>query len=168
MKLTNIVFAAALGFVNVNIAETAWAACDASQPNSKPSGQYVIAGATVYDKKADLTWQRCSIGQSWRRGAGCVGVVRTMTWDEAMRTATGDWRVPTIDELRTLVSESCKSPAINEEAFPDMSSDAFWYWSSTNNGSLAAWYVDFGVGISGIGFNGRPYTDAVRLVRGGQ
>jgi len=99
----------------------------------------------VYDHQTNLTWQRCSVGQRWKEQLGCVGVIRQMTWQEAMSQATGGWRVPSINELTSLISPTCSNPAINEEVFPDMELDKLWYWTSTDTGS-SVWYVAFGTG----------------------
>jgi len=144
----------------------AQAACDASQTNQTPIDRYVISGGTVYDKKSNLTWQRCSVGQRWVEGVGCEGVVRNMVWTEAMEQADGDWRVPTTDELLTLASPSCKKPAINEEAFPNMDPSKSWYWTGTAEGSSYAWFVVFDDASSSSSF--RTYEFAVRLVKDGQ
>jgi hypothetical protein len=142
------------------------AACDASQTNQTPISRYVINGGIVYDKKSDLTWQRCSVGQRWVDGVGCEGVIRNMAWTEAMEQAEGDWRVPTTDELLTLVSPSCKKPAVNEEAFPNMDLSKLWYWTGTPEGSSYAWFVVFDDASSSSSF--RTYEMAVRLVKDGQ
>ena len=153
----------------LNLASPAWAVCDASQPSRKPIGQYVINGGTVYDKKGDLTWSRCSVGQRWVDGVGCAGVIKEMTWNEALQQAYGGWRVPTKDELATLVSPTCKNPSINEEAFPDMELNKLVYWTSDENGASGAWGVHFDDGHIRKYILLPPFEYfAVRLVRGGE
>ena len=138
------------------------ATCGGGLPRQNPIGQYVINGGEVYDKKTDLTWARCSVGQRWREGIGCVGAVHTMTWEEAIQQGGSGWRVPTEEELVTLVSPSCENPALNDEAFPDMDLQKLWYWSSS-----FAEHVNFEFG--NFGNYGPPaYPGAVRLVRGEQ
>ena len=67
----------------------------------------VVSDSTVYDKKTDLTWQRCSVGLRWNPTTSyCVGIKKTMTFDEANASSlSGGWRMPTIDELRTLLEK---------------------------------------------------------------
>jgi hypothetical protein len=141
-------------------------ACDADKPTRTPGARYVLKGGEAYDKKTDLTWQRCSIGQRWKEGTGCVGVIKQLDWDESMKQAADGWRVPTMDELLTLVSPTCHKPAINEEVFPDMELDKLWYWSSTEQGPFLALLVDFAEGQS----NSYDRTDVgtLRLVRDGE
>lgn len=84
-------------------------------PPSRPAaarighgGRYIENGdGTVTDTVTQLQWMRCSLGQTWN-GAGCSGEQKEMTWEEAKgKTARyaghGDWRTPSIEELRTLV-----------------------------------------------------------------
>lgn len=139
------------------------ASCDPSQPTRTPTARYVIQGGVVYDRKTDLTWQRCSAGQQWDDEVGCVGVIEQMTWDEATGKAQEGWRVPTRDELATLVSPTCKQPSINEEAFPDMDLGKLWYWTSTTNDDYLAWLVNFADGQ--FANYDRSDVGALRLVR---
>jgi len=58
-----------------------------------------------------------------------------------------DWRLPTADELLTLVDRSRHHPAIDTDAFPSCSGG--WYWSSTvdaESPSDFAWCVFFHYG----------------------
>lgn len=140
-------------------------ACDSHQPSSTPTSRYEIRGGEVYDTLTHLTWQRCSVGQHWTQNLACVGVIRQMSWEAAMSQAGGGWRVPTIDELKTLIAPSCSNPAINEEVFPDMELYKLWYWTSTDTGS-SVWYVAFGGGS--VHNADRSDMNAVRLVRSGR
>src|SRR5688572_9743914 len=68
-----------------------------------PSTRYEVKGAEVFDKETNLTWQRCSVGQEWKEGAGCVGEVRELSRAEARKTPA-NWRLPTKEELDGLLS----------------------------------------------------------------
>jgi Protein of unknown function (DUF1566) len=158
----SLLFAGAAEFA---VLSSASAACNSDQPSRTPSSRYLVKGDEVYDKKTDLTWQHCSVGQHWKEGAGCVGVIKQMTWDEAKSQAQNGWRLPSKDELTTLLAPNCSKPAINEEIFPDLELDKLWYWTSSENGSFLAWLVNFADGNSNS--YDRTDTGAVRLVRGG-
>jgi hypothetical protein len=126
--------------------------------------RYVIQGGEVYDTRTKLTWARCSVGQEWKN-EHCVGAVSTFTFVSAQKQASSGWRVPTKDELVTLIDPDRKSfPAIDMAAFPDMDANHPWYWSSTPNGTAIAWYVDFTDGYTS-GFVDGINTLAIRLVR---
>ena len=138
----------------------------------------------VEDTRTKLQWQRCSLGQTWI-GTTCAGKAREYKWDEARRIAPAGWRLPTKDELASLVycssgepaywptasEEGCQgaysSPTIWSAAFPNTPNKGL-FWSSSPSASYAdhAWYVNFLYGLDG-GF-GKSLDLQVRLVRGGQ
>ena len=148
----------------VALAFPARATCDKSQPDRTPTSRYVITGATVYDKKTDLTWQRCSVGQKWKDGIGCVGIVQTLKSDESMGQATGNWRIPTENELYSLLALNCKNFSINEAVFPDTGVN--YYWSSTADGSYT-YMLEFRNGNANF-FTTALSAGSLRLVRTGQ
>ena len=140
----------------------------AAQEIPAANSRYVIKGDTVYDTKTDLTWQRCSVGQRWVEGTGCVGEVKLFTYDDAQRQGDAPWWVPTKGELATLIDQvqvqRGQRPTIDELAFPNTL--AWGYWTSTSYGAEGSLYVHFGRGTSY--YNDPSNTFAVRLVRGGQ
>jgi hypothetical protein len=135
--------------------------------DAAPSSRYVINGDEVYDTVTDLTWKRCSVGQTWKDGAQCAGPVRVFSFDQAQRLADGDWRVPTKDELASLIDPGRQDfPTIDAEAFPDMNENRPTYWSSTPSNAERSWDVRFTVGNITDDVNAYPF--AVRLVRSGK
>jgi hypothetical protein len=154
---------AACGFNAALIAPVLAAAptCD-PQRNPIPTTRYEMRGAEVLDKETGLTWQRCSVGQTWNEGEGCTGTVEEFNWQNAKKQARRGWRLPTRDELETLISRAC-SPSINPEAFPGVDPVKLWYWSSTQDTSGLAWLVQFGGGATFNGYQTAP--NAVRLVK---
>ena len=82
------------------------------------------------------------------------------------------WRLPTVEELASLVDTSMQGPALPAgHPFFAVSSDH--YWSHTiypHDPNTTAWYVDFGYGALGrgrAGATGRPYKKLYWCVRGG-
>lgn len=150
---------------------------------------------TVFDKQTQLVWMRCSLGQSWD-GKTCNGEANEYTWHDATKltyqfAASTAWRLPTVDELDSLVycskgrkpsvrpngeyvgdtngrclGNNYQEPTINIRAFPNTPDS--WYWSSSPyvSRSGSAWDVSFYGG--GVSYNSKTGSFHVRLVRAGQ
>ena len=132
---------------------------------AKPDSAYWDNGdGTVTDLETRLMWQQGTDPSE-------------MNWDGAKSYCGGmslagykDWRLPTLDELMTLVDYTQTPLVINQKYFPMYFPNlaASWYWSSNTierYGNLA-WLVEFYYGYdkSGSKYNGFY----VRAVRGGQ
>ena len=95
-----------------------------------------------------------------------------MDWAKAKAVAEAyrggdhdDWRLPTIEELITLIDFSRFNPATNIELFPDTKPN--FYWSSTPDASSPsgyAWSVYFYYGS--VLYHRQHGTAFVRAVRG--
>jgi hypothetical protein len=114
-------------------------------------------GKTVTDSVTGLVWSQNTVASD-------------VTFEDAVKAveALGEgWRLPTVDELQTIVDRTKYSPAIDTEDFPDTESD--WYWTSTPcawRPESARWVVGFDGGF--VYGNGVDYGACVRAVRGGQ
>ncbi|MBI3903826.1 MAG: DUF1566 domain-containing protein [Nitrosomonadales bacterium] len=132
------------------------------------ASRFVIQGDTVLDKKTNLTWARCSIGQRWKNGAGCTGTVDLFTFDDAQQQGGSGWRIPTKDELASLVDyarvANNQRPAIDEVTFPNLDRKKLEYWSSTPSGAAYGWPVNFYSGDTYYAYT-RGNTFAVRLLQ---
>jgi len=138
---------------------------------------YVDNGdGTVTDTRTGLMWKQCLEGQS---GADCEGTAGQFNWDDAMKipqrlnqrggfSGYHDWRVPTRDELKSLVRHGRTSPAICTEAFPNAPDSYVWSGSPNASNASFAWCVYFGDGYYYCDCGLRSYNYGVRLVRGGQ
>ncbi|MDD5229301.1 MAG: DUF1566 domain-containing protein [Methylococcales bacterium] len=125
---------------------------------------------TVTHKKTGLSWQRCSVGQTWT-GSSCSGTASTMNWSDAVakyenKTDCNQWRLPRIDELNTIAENSTYNPSINSNIFPNTLSSYFWSTSVDASSPSGAWIVGFSNGYDGS--ESKINYNAVRLVRGGQ
>lgn len=135
---------------------------------------------TITQLSSNLQWMRCSIGQTWN-GLSCTGQASGMKWDTAMAlkhnfAGHGDWRLPTREELLSLVV--CTSgqqnsfgkclgnyqiPTIQQQVFPDTPN--YWFWTYSPNASNEEWPVGFGDG--NLQYSKFSHL-RVRLVRAGQ
>ncbi len=105
---------------------------------------------TVKDNGTGLVWQKCSKGQS---ATDCSGPATKVYWQEALQycrtlsLAGKSWRLPSVNELKSIVDYSVYDPAINKSFFPN--TVASNYWSSTTNFATDkdyAWSVSFDSG----------------------
>jgi hypothetical protein len=165
-----------------------------STPSGKEitvSGRTYIAydNGTALDKKTGLLWMRCLVGQTWS-GSTCSGEGKEFNWEDAKKQSDrfagySDWRIPTIEELRTLVYcssgkpeyfrtgadfPSCdgdyQRPTLVQSVFLNAPDSRVWSGSPHANLSSYAWGVLFYYGNDGS-YN-RYRSRHVRLVRGGQ
>ena len=141
--------------------------------NSPAKGRYMLNGnGTVTDVATGLIWQRCSLGQVWDTSVRtCTGEnADRHSWDEALQQSDSntfadkdDWRLPNVEELRSIVAYDRHSPAINSSVFPSTSG---LYWSSSPYASSsysASWAIDFNTG--GDSYYHRDWELHVLLVR---
>jgi len=77
-----------------------------------------------------------------------------------------DWRMPTVNDLESLVHYGRSNPAIDTGYFPNTVSSYVWSGSPYAAYSARAWFVNFNYGYSSASF--RVSDFAVRLLRGGQ
>ncbi len=120
------------------------AACALALPASSaranaPAGRYTIASGTVTDTATKLVWQQAVDPGMW-------------TWQDAqsycagLALAGGGWRVPSVNELMTLIDFSVAGPGptIDATAFPGTPAESFW--SSSLVGTANASFVYFSSG----------------------
>jgi len=127
------------------------------------TNRFVINTDTIIDTATCLQWQKATIGP--------------MIWHDALAASEGlilegytDWRLPNINELRSLVDDSTQNPAIESDAFPDTQPSGYWssttnYWSSTTDvtNQSPVWIVDFNNGDNlHLDNSSNSYVRAVR------
>jgi formylglycine-generating enzyme required for sulfatase activity len=129
-------------------------------------GKYSCDEQTVKDPATALTWQRV-LPVTYD---GCTGQVVTNSgvpgeacaWEQAkaycsgLSLASGGWRLPTKDELESIVDKTRKNPTIDVAAFPNTPSEDFW---SATGSPGDAWLVNFDSGYS------RTFIDTACYVR---
>jgi hypothetical protein len=131
-----------------------------------PCDQYVISkDGTVSDQRTGLVWQQ--------------SLAPAMLWNDAklfcssagQRKLPGcGWRLPSVNELQTIVDDSTSQPAIDSTVFAvDAAGDVLWT-STPVRGGDNAWTINFYSGIpEGKAVTGdSPATSLVRCVRSAQ
>ena len=97
-------------------------------------------GSVVYDSKTQLSWQS-------------TPSTKTFNWSDAKSYCNNltyggkeDWRLPNIDELKSLVDYSKYKPAIATTLIDIKTDDYYWSSSKAVSSSSIAWVVDFSGG----------------------
>ena len=159
---------------NSSVTDANFAGYDGSNPplNLAATGQQVSSaagddgslkkgvawnGATRFTDKQDGTVTDTLTGLMWLKDAGCLG---SDVWSRALtavnqlaagscglsdQSVAGDWRLPNINELESLIDVSAANPAISAgNPFANVSGGI--YWSSTSyyggaGGSDKAWTI---------------------------
>lgn len=164
MHAGNIRFRIVTGMLALGLlAGTARGECTPGGDAGTAASRFVARNGEVYDRQTNLTWQRCSVGQRWIESGSCTGSAAKFKFDDAQALPTGAWRVPTVEELTSIVAEHCREPAVDDEIFPGTPSE--YYWTSVFTSPMA-WFVAFRNGSANFTY----YSDsayAVRLVRAG-
>jgi hypothetical protein len=116
-----------------------------------PDPRFIVQQAVVLDKLTGLYWLR-----------DADAISTTMDWAEALdyvkKTALNipempmNWRLPTINELESLVDCSQHTPALPADHPFENVRDV--YWSSTTSffDPAWAWALYFNKGATGVGF----------------
>lgn len=134
--------------------------------------QFQDGGATVFDQRTGLVWQRCLVGQTFNDNAttddfsddSCDGSPTNFVRDDALVYVNNQsgLRLPNIKELAGIAELQCTMPAINTTVFPNQP-DA-WVWSATPlviGATTDALSVSFDTGV--VGINGAE-NSLMRLV----
>src|SRR5210317_315317 len=93
---------------------------------SMSTAQFFEEANLVRDVRNNVIWYRCTLGKVWDYDTDtCTGETVRLNQEElliaikqAEQQLGGSWRLPTRDELETLVCEGCEPPKIREKYFP--------------------------------------------------
>ncbi len=120
-------------------------------------GRYTLPSErVVYDTQTGLTWQRAIAPEK-------LNWSDAKSYCNALRLAGGGWRLPSKDELFSLVQVKSLGRTIDTVAFPDTPPDWFWTSSPLAGYSSYAWNVYFGDGY--VDYLDVSVTNRVRCVR---
>ena len=125
------------------------AALRASGNNPRYTRETIMGGEVVTDRLTGLMWTRCALPAS-----NC-SILAPATWLDALTNAAGsnhagftNWRLPNLEELRSIVDYSRVTSVVNNSIFQGLSTD-LTYWTSTpvnNETNARAYAIHFGLG----------------------
>ncbi|AMD00045.1 DUF1566 domain-containing protein [Halomonas chromatireducens] len=155
----------------VMVAGVLLAACGVAWGSSASSDESEPHGVVI-DKRQQLAWMRCSLGQQYQDGR-CLGEAERFSWSEAqsriqaLASPNCPWRLPRFHELRGLMQppeeRQGQAPmAIDLDAFPDTPAGWFWNQASAGGHSQQDCFVDFsGEGRTRCNMGGQFYLRPV-------
>jgi serine/threonine-protein kinase len=111
----------------------------------------------IQDRETGLIWQQSGSPYplTWYDAKTLIGQLNA-----ACHGGRNDWRLPTVDELTTLLTESPHAQDLCIQ--PVFDTTQKWLWSSDRRSYTAAWYVSLDLGfVSWQDFSGFLYVKAV-------
>ncbi|MCE9498995.1 MAG: DUF1566 domain-containing protein [Leptospira sp.] len=106
--------------------------------------------STVTDNNTNLVWTKCSDGLS---GSSCAsGGLNTPVWATALTTCNSlvlagkTWRLPNVNELRSIMDYSVAASPLINPVFPATAGNQYWSSSSFATGAAAALLAYFNTG----------------------
>jgi hypothetical protein len=135
---------------------------------------------TVTDNLTGLIWLRdanCFGGKTWLQALSDANTLASGICDLSDGSVAGDWRLPNVKELQSLIDFAYSNPALSDsdgwlkwvEGNPFFGVQSALYWSSTTyaySGTDWAWTVDLVYGR--VDDHVKTFTGYVWPVRGGQ
>lgn len=144
--------------------------------DAQTRARYVIStdGNEVTDNTTGLIWRRCAEGMKIITN-DCSGSATPYSSDQAQSWAKNEaftsgksWRLPSLQELSSIVDKSRCNPAIDIAAFPGTPGSPFWSAPPAAGESSFAWGVNFDYGYVDYGSEHNSAGYRVRLVRSGE
>lgn len=130
-------------------------------------------GSTVVDSVHKLEWQRCSVGQTWG-GENCEGEAIRLNYESALLETKrpqnspdlkgNGWRLPSRQELTSIVCIHCKGPKINRLIFKATVGGTYWTGEKSFWEGRGIWTVNFLTGKA-YGNQSSRALNYIRLVR---
>ncbi|MDT8410771.1 MAG: DUF1566 domain-containing protein [Wenzhouxiangellaceae bacterium] len=106
------------------------------QRAATPDNVFVqVNNDVISHTETGLQWARCAIGQQ-ANASQCSGQATAFTWHEAGQAVAtlnrqryaghADWRLPSVEELKSLVENCREAPSINTTIFSNTPWAGFW------------------------------------------
>jgi serine/threonine-protein kinase len=120
----------------------------------------VNSDETVADRATGLVWQQAGsdFPLTWSRAKGYIQALNSSQFG-----GSSTWRLPTIDELVTLLTELPHGEDYCIDLIFDQRQK--WIWSCDRRSFIAAWYVSIDMGyVAWQDFTGYYHVRAVRII----
>jgi len=149
--------------------------CAPQNKPTAPDSRYTDNGdGTITDNTTNLMWMQCTEGLTTTTTPCDTGTAHRYALlyeknylpkvnSEKKHAGHSDWRLPSLDKLKTLQETSCHSPAINSHFFPNTPSSYFWTSEDYPETSYSAYLVYFDYAVVNWDYEtGRHYYRLVR------
>ena len=144
--------------------------CKAHKAITAPTNSFAIDLKRNVVTKDGLMWKRCAEGQSTSTRKGCEGKADQIYFEQAISdkkykkfAGYSDWRLPSIDEVKSILEKSCKGPAFNLDVFPASPNFKLWSQSKVEGNDSQVWIM---FSSTGTAIKSRIASPAMlRLVR---
>ncbi len=119
----------------------------------------IRTGDVVKDTVSKLEWQDNAIGSptTWQ---DAIDRCESLTLD-----GHSDWRLPNINELKSIIDRSKSNPAI-VQGFKNTNSGNYWSSTTSDGDKANVWIVNFDDG--NVGIDSKDNSSYVRCVRDGE
>ena len=133
-------------------------------PLPPPDERFRVEGGTVLDRMTGLRWERTPTFVASQPTAELSSFARAVSYCGALViNGNASFRVPSVNELQTLVDETNPELTIDPDVFPGAVADDYWSTSLRSEDAASAWFVRFSDGFSGTSSLTKPKF--VRCVR---
>lgn len=129
--------------------------CKEYRPATAPTKSFKIDLKRNVVTKDGLMWKRCAEGQRIDARKGCEGKADQIYLPDALSkpkykkfAGYGDWRMPTIEEVKGILEKRCKKPAFNLDVFPEAPNLKLWSSDLVEGDSEKAWIMFSSTGVA--------------------
>lgn len=118
------------------------------------------SNGTVKDSQTKLEWQ-----DSYKDNTvPYLRMNKTISYCHDLKLDGEGWRLPNINELKSIVIDTQFAPSINSK-FDNTKNSYYWSSSSRSGATYYKWIVNFSNGITNFQLNNSSYYSYVRCVR---